>query len=322
LTFPSYVRRERPEQPGHPSILVTYRFIAPVDDIYATLVVRLHHTTAFSSDQLWKSAADFTTQTGRRLGVLLTREAEGTSRLDAYLALDVDENSRVLFLRYVHDHLLRHAKDVARLRHYACENKKCAAKGRLFADRDMIDRALAPGGTGKVFCPARGKPIKLRDSVEEKFNSPEVKEEARKLADESQMAIDNESLRLILMGHASAIASEAGQVFRPFPNSDHGMDGEIEFKDDQGRASGKRVCLQFKSAAAHAGKQPHDEDETLQVSLRGDISWEPLAHGTMWVVRTPGGVIRWIDANDELWRRSRESARPSRSFFVASASTS
>jgi hypothetical protein len=59
LTFPSYFRRERKEQPSHPSVLVTYRFDGPADDIYATLVVRLHHTVAFQSTDLWKSAADF-----------------------------------------------------------------------------------------------------------------------------------------------------------------------------------------------------------------------------------------------------------------------
>ncbi len=60
-----------------PSVLVTYRFDGPVDDIYATLVVRLHHTVAFQSTDLWKSAADFKTQTGTKLGFTLTREAGG-----------------------------------------------------------------------------------------------------------------------------------------------------------------------------------------------------------------------------------------------------
>lgn len=51
-----------------PSVLVTYRFDGPADDIYATLVVRRHHTVAFQSTDLWKSAADFKTQTGTKLG--------------------------------------------------------------------------------------------------------------------------------------------------------------------------------------------------------------------------------------------------------------
>jgi hypothetical protein len=91
LTFPSYFPREREERPSHPSVLVTYRF----DDIYATLVVRLHHTVAFQSTDLWKSAADFKTQTGTKLGFMLTREAEGSPRLEVHFEPDEDGNSRI-----------------------------------------------------------------------------------------------------------------------------------------------------------------------------------------------------------------------------------
>lgn len=59
LIFPSYYRRERPELVGNPSVLVSYRFNGFLDDIYATLVVRLHHTKPFQQDQLWRYAADF-----------------------------------------------------------------------------------------------------------------------------------------------------------------------------------------------------------------------------------------------------------------------
>ena len=81
LTFPGYFRRERKEQPGHPNVLVTYRFSGPIDEVYATLVVRLPHTKAFDTDQLWKDAADFKTLTDQKLGLKLTRENEGTARL-------------------------------------------------------------------------------------------------------------------------------------------------------------------------------------------------------------------------------------------------
>ena len=149
-------------------MLVTYRFDGPADDIYATLVVRLHHTVAFQSTELWKSAADFKTQTGTKLGFTLTRETEGSSRLEVYFEPDVDGNSRVLFLRYVHDHLMQHAQNVARLRRYFCGDKKCDAFGQAFGDQAKIAKALAPGGKGKVFCPDCGKPILLRDVIEAK----------------------------------------------------------------------------------------------------------------------------------------------------------
>src|SRR5262249_28593352 len=116
LTFPSYFRRERKEQPAHPSVLVTYRFDGPADEIYATLVVRLHHTAAFESTDLLRSAADFRTQVGQKLGFTMKRESEGTSVLEVYFEPAVDGNSRVLLLRYVHDHLVQHGKNVLRLR--------------------------------------------------------------------------------------------------------------------------------------------------------------------------------------------------------------
>jgi hypothetical protein len=75
LIFPSYYRRERPELVGHPAVLVSYRFNGFLDDIYATLVVRLHHTKPFQQDQLWRYAADFKTVLGKQLGVKLTRRA-------------------------------------------------------------------------------------------------------------------------------------------------------------------------------------------------------------------------------------------------------
>ena len=68
LIFPSYYRRERPEITGHPAVLVTYRVNGFLDDIYATLVVRLHHTKSFQQDQLWRYAADFKTLTRKQPG--------------------------------------------------------------------------------------------------------------------------------------------------------------------------------------------------------------------------------------------------------------
>jgi hypothetical protein len=37
------------------------------DEIYATLVVRLHHSKAIEYDELWRYAADFKTLTGKQL---------------------------------------------------------------------------------------------------------------------------------------------------------------------------------------------------------------------------------------------------------------
>ena len=305
LTFPSYFRRERKEQPGHPSVLVTYRFDGPADDIYATLVVRLHYTVAFDITDLWKSAADFKTQVGTKLGFTLTREAEGTSRLEVYFEPDVDENSRVVFLRYVHDHLTEHGKNVVRLRHYCCGNKKCRDFEQPYRPQENIDEALAPGGAGKVFCGKCGKPIHLRDVIEEKFDSPAVKEQSRQLEAEAQATIDNESRELILVGHAFAIVGEAGQIYRGYTNSDHGIDGEIEFKDDRGRATGKRLYVQLKSGDSYLKTRQRDGAEVFPIKKpRWADYWQQQAYTVMLAIRTSDGEIRWMDVTEYLRRES------------------
>ena len=68
-----------------------------------------------------------------------------------------------------------------RLRRYFCGDKKCDAFEQAFGDQAKIAKALAPGGKGKVFCPDCGKPILLRDVIEEKFDSPAVKEQVREM---------------------------------------------------------------------------------------------------------------------------------------------
>ena len=305
LTFPSYFRRERPDQPTHPSVLVTYRFDGPADDISATLVVRLHHTVAFQSTDLWKSAADFRTQTGTKLGFTMTRESEGTSLLEVYFEPQVDDNSRVLFLRYVHDHLSLHAQNVVRLRSYFCANRKCDSFGQVFSDRAKIDKALAPGGKRKVFCPACGKPILLRDAIEERFDSPEVKEKVREMQGEVQVVLDNESRELILVGHAYAIVAEAGQIYRGYTNSDHGIDGEIEFKDNQGHATGRRLYLQLKSGDSYLSTRKSDRAEIFRIKKpRWAEYWQQQAYTVMLVIRTSNGEIRWMDVSAYLKRKS------------------
>jgi GTPase SAR1 family protein len=310
LTFPSYFRRERKEQPSHPDVVVTYRFDGPIDDIYATLVVRLHHTVAFESTSFWRAAADFKTQTGAALGFTLKAETEGTSRLEIYFEPDVDENSRVLFLRYVHDHMTQHAQNVVRLRHYTCANRKCDSYNQPFTDQAKIDKALAVAGKGKVFCGDCGKPILLRDAIEQKFESPAVKDQVREMQIEGQIRIDNESRELLAVHHAGFIVAEAGQIYRGYTNSDHGIDGEIEFKDDQGRASGNRLYLQLKSGDSYLKKRARDGAEVFYIKNdRWADYWQQQAYSVMLVIRSSDGEIRWMEITDYLKRESKNKKR-------------
>jgi hypothetical protein len=140
LIFPSYYRRERPELVGHPAVLVSYHFTGFLDEIYATLVVRLHHTKSFESDELWCYAADFKTLTGKQLGVKLTRRAEGVGELKVYFDPTIEVGEKIIFSKYVHEHLLQSARDVVRLRHYVCPH--CLTP---VGNREVAMKKLAEG---------------------------------------------------------------------------------------------------------------------------------------------------------------------------------
>jgi hypothetical protein len=137
LIFPSFYRRERPALVGHPAVLVSYQFSGFLDDVYATLVVRLTHTKAFRQEKLWRYAADFQTLTGKQLGVKLTRRAEGAGDLEIYFDPFIPVEEKNVFVRFVHEHLQARSQDPVRFRHYVCPH--C---GTSIANREVAMRRL------------------------------------------------------------------------------------------------------------------------------------------------------------------------------------
>jgi HEAT repeat protein len=122
-------------------------------------------------------------------------------------------------------------------------------------------------------------------------------------SDASQPSSDNESLELLLVGEAFRIAAEAGHIFRPTANSDWGIDGEIEFKDEKGQASGKRVYLQLKSGDSHLRKRKSDGKETFTIKNPRHVEyWQSHAYPVFLVIRDSVGRIRWMNITDYLRR--------------------
>ncbi len=240
LVFPSYFKRERPELTGHPAVFVSYELVGALDEIYATLVVRLHQTKAFDNDKLWRFAADFKTPAGKTVGLKMTKKGEAKAEIEVYCQPGIPDDTKVTFIKYVHEHLELRGEDVARLRHYVCPHCATPVENRKVA-MERLGRGLK-----HILCVSCEKRVPLWDLIEDKFASEKFRERVRKMQEQSQTGIDNESRELILVGHAFAIAGEAGQIFRQTSNSDWGIDGEIEFKDYKGKASGKRVYLQLK----------------------------------------------------------------------------
>jgi small GTP-binding protein len=302
LIFPSYYRRERPELVGHPAVLVSYRFNGFLDDIYATLVVRLHHTRPFEQDKLWRYAADFKTLTGKQLGVKLTRRSEGAGELEVYFAPVIPMEEKIIFSKYVHEHLLQNARDVVRLRHYVCPycgtpagNPETAMKKLEAGKKDMPC----------VDCDDPARRIPLWDQLEELFASPEMKERVHELQEQSAIVLDTESKERMLVGEVISTVSLAGQISRELTVSDHGIDMEIEFKADDGKATGRKVYLQLKSGDSYLKKRKSDGAEIFKIDkARHADYWREQAFPVLLVIRTSDGEVRWMEVRDWLKRES------------------
>jgi hypothetical protein len=65
----------------HPSVFVSYAVKGFLDDIYATLVVKLSDCQSFTLKELWRDAADFVTLADdHHMGIKLTRETASNGK--------------------------------------------------------------------------------------------------------------------------------------------------------------------------------------------------------------------------------------------------
>jgi DNA-directed RNA polymerase subunit RPC12/RpoP len=210
----------------------------------------------------------------------------------------IPDDTKVTFIRYVHDHLLAKDPKATRSRQYICSECKTPIESRK-AVEERLRRGLKD-----IICPNCESRVLLDDLVEQKFSSNEFRQKARELDKKAETTIDNASRELILLGHAFAVAGEAGHIFRPTANSDWGIDGEIEFKNSLGKASGKRVYLQLKSGDSYLAQRQSDGAEIFTIRNHRHIEyWKNQAYPVMLVIRTSDGSIRWMDISAYLRSR-------------------
>lgn len=177
LVFPSKFNRKRADIPKPQQREVAYRFAGTVEEIYATLVVRLFYCGAFTMKELWKNGAEFYDSLDNPCGFSLDSSTEGQGVISVFFADDTPDNSRVLFLRFIHEHLHQRAlsDSVLRERIYRCQ--KC---GEEVENRRAIEVRLSRElkTIGCQFC---DQAIELIDVLESKFTTPDVLRQVHKL---------------------------------------------------------------------------------------------------------------------------------------------
>ena len=299
LIFPTFYRRERPALASDLPAMVSYRFEGALDEIYSTLIVRLHYSAAFGAGTLWRFAADYRTPGRKRLGLKMIKHGEGAATIEIYAQPGSSDEVMATFIGYVHEHLARKAQNVERIRHYVCSH--CRSP---IADQGVVRRLLEKGRKDIVcqFCDQR---VPLWDLVEELYASDALRQKLREIDERANAVRDNESKELTLVGNVYVIVATAGQIYRQYTNSDHGIDGEIEFKTDRGHASGKRLYLQLKSGDSYLRQRKKDGVEVFRIAKEHHAKyWQEQPCPVMLVIATTEGGIRWMDISEYLRRET------------------
>lgn len=116
---------------------------------------------------------------------------------------------------------------------------------------------------------------------------------------------DNESKEQVLVGEFTAIVGTSGHIFRPVYVADWGIDGEIEFKDGEGKATGRRVYVQLKSGDSYLIRRASDGNEIFTVKNDRHLEyWVQQAYPVMLVIRQSSGLIRWMNITEYLKNQS------------------
>ncbi len=142
LVFPSQSTRENPDLPDPEGKAVIFEFEGPVQNIFATLAVRLSHSGVFKKSETWKDAMTFTPRVGGTCGMFLRNIGEGQGELTLFFEKTLGEETRFYFEEYVHTHLQRRAiaESIQRRRVIVCPNPKC---GEPFTDSQVRRRREA-----------------------------------------------------------------------------------------------------------------------------------------------------------------------------------
>ena len=118
---------------------------------------------------------------------------------------------------------------------------------------------------------------------------------------QSRSVRDSENKERVLVGEVISTVALSGQICREFSVSDHGIDMEIEFKNDAGEATGKKVYLQLKSGDSHLHTRKRDGAEIFDIKKQRHAKyWMDQAFPVMLVIRNSEGEIRWMEVRDWL----------------------
>ncbi|OYV08263.1 MAG: hypothetical protein CG443_520, partial [Methanosaeta sp. ASP1-1] len=157
--------------------------------------------------------------------------------------------------------------------------------------------------------------VELIDFIEQRLKSDPVARKILAMEEAATQQLDTQALEQILIGHMMAVCGEANQVFRPVSMSDYGIDGEVEFRDNDGRPSGKKIYVQLKSGNSYLRTRRRDGREVFDVKNDRHLEyWMGQPVDVYLVVRqtyerTGVEAIRWMNVTRYLKDRKDKKSR-------------
>jgi Domain of unknown function (DUF4365) len=93
--------------------------------------------------------------------------------------------------------------------------------------------------------------------------------------------------------------------------SDHGIDMEIEFRNDAGEATGRKLYLQLKSGDSYLRERKRDGAGIFTITDERHVRyWMAQASPVLLVIRTSKGEVRWMEVRDLPKRASNDGQEP------------
>lgn len=104
-----------------------------------------------------------------------------------------------------------------------------------------------------------------------------------------------------LTGKAMVVIAQADQRCIPLPADQYALDMEVEFRDDKGRLTGRRIALQLKSGDSHLRRRQSDGVEIFKIS-KADFAryWRDYPVPVFLLVASAGGTVRWMEIRGYL----------------------
>jgi len=301
---------------------VSYSVKGFLDDIYATLVVKLADSESFKLKELWRNAADFATLSGGlHMGVKLTREAVESGEIGVYFEAGVAIQDQVIFANYIHAHLQNQSEQADRLRHYVCPDCN-TPKGN---PQVLMQKLLEKKTEATTTCDKCDIQFKLWDDLERLFASDEVLKQVEGMETADNIRQDTKRNRkLLVLEVASRITNADQKCFEIPVIEDEGIDMELEFTDDEGKGTGKRLYLQLKSGNSHLEKRKNGMEIFTIKEQRWVDYWLKQPFPVMLVIGTfaqeydlPArkeklefAEVRWMEITSYLKQASENETQP------------